>query len=121
MTSVTNSCTHYTPTKPLDEQLEPLCKPPIETINLLGLPYRYSEVRFKPLYIKDKLFDITLTLYSKIKVLGKLTSQNTIIFTIVDAFRFCIKGREEGDQPKEASDRDIDAVIQDIYNRRAFR
>ncbi len=120
MSPVTTSCTHYTPTKPFHDQLEPFCKPPIETINLFGVPYRYSEVKFKPISVKDKLFDVTLTLYSKIKMLGKLTSQNAIIFTIVDAFRFSIKGREEGDQPMEASDRDIDAVIQDIYNRRAL-
>lgn len=102
----------YNPKLPLDQQVEAVEKGASSVVNLLGLPYKFGAVAFKPLNIGGKLYDIILHVNSDIDSSDKEGGY------FYDEYTFTIKTHEDNSViAEEVSSEDIEENIKAIYQK----
>lgn len=103
--------TTYVPGKALSKQLEVFSKLEHPTKDVLGIPYRFGQVEFKPLQVKDLILKISL----KRETSSEL-NQNQV--RLVDKYTFNIKSTDTKIDLQEVPQKDIEEVIMNIYQTR---
>jgi hypothetical protein len=109
--SAIGNFTVYDPNRLLPDQVEPLSKPEVSTVNtLVGVPYTVQIVQFKPLKIGDKLFNFTFKSESAVDLEKKYDS------IVYDKFTYFVKSvNDDSVDLKEIPVEQIENKIKEIY------